>query len=461
METISQEYGQNLSQALVLQQEMTQLRGGMTQIPVFFTLEPDIDFELFKKAIDIEIERNDSLRIHFTKNKKKHTITQHFVSPYKYADVLGKIEMFDLSGKTKEKQDKLLKKLANRPLRYEKFQLLRVVFLRTYDGKTGVFLSVTHLACDAYGVFITVTDLLEVYKALKTDQPLPKPLNPFEKLLAKNLQDMSPEKDEEFKQQLTEYHDQLGPLKSYTGIINKNLPHKAHDGNTLKNVMNIFFRDKSGNLIKKISKETYERWIAFCQENSVTFNSLVLFGLSSYWAKINDCNDICYMNHLACRATISDKYCAGVCMKSSYPRFLFQDEDSVLEALAKIEHMMYMFYRNASRDTRIFDPDKAFNINGYNYYGCAMFSMIGTPYVAPEGWKFDFDIVSQGQAIIPLYLYLIPDLLNGGMKFCFEYMKEYTNELQNESTFNGICTAIEAAIADKTLNFKQIKDSIQ
>ena len=39
----------------------------LTQIPTSITIEGDMDFDVLTKALNIEFERNDSLRLRFTK----------------------------------------------------------------------------------------------------------------------------------------------------------------------------------------------------------------------------------------------------------------------------------------------------------------------------------------------------------------------------------------------------------
>lgn len=431
MDRISKEYRQNNTQSLILNQEKVQLHGGMTQIPMFLTVEPDLDFELFRRVIDIEIERNDALRVFITKNKRKHTLTQHFVGPYHYNEILGEIEQLDFSKDTKENQERYLKKLANRPLRYEKFQLFRVAFIRTFENKTGVFISLSHMVFDAYGVFVTVSDILEVYRSMKEEKPLPKPLASFEELLAKHEKTQTAEKDEESCRFFYDFYDNLGKVNGYSGIIDPRLPHKAHDGNTLKNMLNLFFKDKSAIYSESLPKEKTDRWMDFCRENKISYASFFIFGLSAYWAKINNSNDIVFMNNLACRATVSDKRCAGNAMTITVPRYVLRDEDNVLDSVSNIEKTQFLIYRYAGFDILKLGFEAHYKISGYNYYGSSMFSIIGTPYSVPDGWKIDYEIISQGQAIIPQYLYLLPDLRTGGFKLYNEYMKEYTNDIQS------------------------------
>ena len=54
----------------------------LTQIPTSFTVDADFDFDLLQKAFDIELERNDSLRIRFVSVDKK--LKQYFLPELTY-----------------------------------------------------------------------------------------------------------------------------------------------------------------------------------------------------------------------------------------------------------------------------------------------------------------------------------------------------------------------------------------
>ena len=53
----------------------------LVQVPTSFSVDRDIDFDLLTRAFNIEIERNDSLRLRFVKQDKE--IKQYFLPEYK------------------------------------------------------------------------------------------------------------------------------------------------------------------------------------------------------------------------------------------------------------------------------------------------------------------------------------------------------------------------------------------
>jgi len=461
-------YTNSASQDCLIVQDKFSIHHGMCQIPIFFTVDQEIDIELFKKAINIEIERNDALRDKISTDKKKSFFNQTFVEPYNCEDYNGKFEVYNLSGKTKEEQDKILKKLACTVLDYANFNLIKIAFFnKTFDGKFGIFFAVSHMVCDAWGAFITLTDLLDVYVALKNNTEMPKPLASFEECLAKDIDSQTPEKDEEDLRFMNDYWKSFGIPKRCSGIIDKRLPYKKNEGknagNSGLNQLKSLIFDKSENFFKVFPKSTADKWIKFCEDNKVPFNSLILGGLMAYCAKINNDNDLIIDNICNRRATLADKHSAGCRMSCLFLRLIPNDTDTAEQLLSNITNMENQFFRHSGvsvMKSGIIPMRKDYDINSANYYGNAMLSVIAMPYKAPEGWNCHFDTISTGHYAQPEYIMAVLDL-DGSLKFNVEYQLRRTNKIQVEASVNGIYDAINAIVADKSITFKQIKDSIK
>ena len=150
------------------------------QIPVSIVTEKEIDFDLLKEALNIEIERNDCLRLRFLKKKGKYK--QYFIDEFK----VNNVEV--LSFKTKEEQIQVLTKDAQKPIRHLKGETFRIKFFHYYDGRYGIYLNVCHLCMDASAVFTFFSDLLKIYEHLKDGAPMPKPLGTYKDCIIKELE---------------------------------------------------------------------------------------------------------------------------------------------------------------------------------------------------------------------------------------------------------------------------------
>ena len=129
----------------------------IAQIATSFALEKDIDFDLLTKALNIEIQRNDSLRLKFMKVDKE--IKQYFLPEMKIGSVPKKYF------RTEEDQKAFFEKDAQTPVRFDKGENFRIYFYKNANGTNGVYFNVSHLNMDAMGAVIFYLDLLGVYSA--------------------------------------------------------------------------------------------------------------------------------------------------------------------------------------------------------------------------------------------------------------------------------------------------------
>ena len=89
----------------------------LVQIPISITVDLDLDFELLTKALNIEFERNDALRLRYKKVDKQ--IKQYFLDSFKMSKVPMKYF------RTPEEQKEYLDKDAQKPVRFDKGEIGR------------------------------------------------------------------------------------------------------------------------------------------------------------------------------------------------------------------------------------------------------------------------------------------------------------------------------------------------
>ena len=149
----------------------------ISQIPTSFSVDKDLDFELMTKALNIEFERNDSLRLRFVKADK--TIKQYFLPSFKMSKVPCKYF------RSVEEQQAFFEKDAQTPVRFDKGVNFRIYFYKTANAGNGIYFNVSHLNMDALGSMVFYMDLIGVYKALAKGEELPAPLYSYEEYIQK------------------------------------------------------------------------------------------------------------------------------------------------------------------------------------------------------------------------------------------------------------------------------------
>ena len=113
-----------------------------------------------KKAFNVEIERNDCLRLRFLKDKGE--IKQFFLDEYK----VETIPVLNF-GSEQERID-VLTADARKPIKMLKGETFRVKFFRTEDNRCGVYLNIHHLVMDNAAVSLFLRICLLFMTALKT-----------------------------------------------------------------------------------------------------------------------------------------------------------------------------------------------------------------------------------------------------------------------------------------------------
>ena len=156
------------------------------QIPMSIVTHTPIDFDVLKKALNIEIERNDCMRLRFYKEHGE--FYQYFLDKY----VVDDVPVVTFS--TEEEQQAYLTADARRPIRHLKGEDFRIIFFRSFDGGYGIYINITHLCMDAAAVFVFFSDLLGVYDHLKNGKPMPRPLGEYKKTIRKELAIVADEK---------------------------------------------------------------------------------------------------------------------------------------------------------------------------------------------------------------------------------------------------------------------------
>ena len=100
----------------------------ISQIPTSFAVDIDLDFDLMAKALNIELERNDSLRLRFIKQDKK--LKQYFLPSLK----IGKVPCKYF--RSVAEQEEFFSKDAQTPVRFDKGVNYRIYFYKTANDNS-------------------------------------------------------------------------------------------------------------------------------------------------------------------------------------------------------------------------------------------------------------------------------------------------------------------------------------
>ena len=313
------------------------------QIPMSIVTSTPIDFDVLKKALNIEIERNDCMRLRFYKEHGE--FYQYFLDKY----VVDDVPVVTFS--TEEEQQAYLTADARRPIRHLKGEDFRIIFFRSFDGGYGIYINITHLCMDAAAVFVFFSDLLGVYDHLKNGKPMPRPLGEYKKTIRKELAIVADEKkmkeEEEFYTQF--FLKDGDPL--YAGVHGPELLEKErkrkHDPSLRAPSCFDPIHDKAELARYDVSKEDSDKILAFIQSSGVSPECLVQLAMRLHISKINyRTNDSYFVTLCTRRRTLSEKRSGGTLAEPLPWRIVLPETLTFNEALDKMAELQMTLFRH-------------------------------------------------------------------------------------------------------------------
>lgn len=416
-------------------------------IVVCLYVKQQLDYELIKKAFNIEIERNDCLRLFY--KKKGGKLMQYFAAPY----AVDKIEQVDFTGKGKAEQDAFFSKDASRLVNFRRDELFRIKLIKTYDGRTGIYFAICHLNMDAMSVFLFFNDLLKVYAALRDHTEMPKPFMPFteymerEKQYFRNTEKTA--KDEQFFRDLF----LTGGEPIYCGINGikplEELRKKRGKPGLRSFPLMSPFQDKTKNIKLHINSELSDQIDRYCADNNTAPLYVIQLAMRTYLSKINNAaEDILYVTVCNRRATLADKNTSGSLADGVIVRSVIEAGTKFNDAVTRTGEALAQSFRHANYDsiksialltglykTRLFD----------NYYSL-LFSYI--PVIAPEGWDIDAEWISNGRFPLHIYIIIVKNPNSGGYDIYYEHRTKILKEVHIRALHDGMTEIIKMGLGN-------------
>ena len=431
----------------------------VTQIPETMMFKNDIDFAVMEKAVNIEIERNDCLRLRFFKEKK--VIKQYFLDEYRVEGIPV------LEFKTDEERQATLTADAQKPIRMLKGETFRIKFFRMTDGRCGVFLNVHHLVMDNMAVFLFFADLLKVYDHLKNGADMPKPLGSFETIIKKELAYVAnPENLKKEEEAYREFMSKDGePL--YLGVEG---PRHLEAERIKKKNPNIKapslfdpINDKAELTKHSVPYEESQKIFEFMQENGVGGECLVQLAMRLHVSKINNRHNNTYFIVLCPRRrTLSEKRAGGNLAVPLPWRVTLPEDISFRDALKKMsevqfwayKHMDYPYleYRKLQREM--------FNYSAAAGASTMMFSWFPLESGTMSNWDYQFEGYSLGRYIMVIYSFAMKDTATGCLKLTCMHRTKYVTVDEAEALHKGTEKALLLGIENPDMTLGEIMDKM-
>lgn len=431
----------------------------VTQIPDSIIVSQKIDFDVMTEAFNIEIERNDCLRLVFFKQNGK--IMQYFRDPYR----IGSVPVYNF--KSDEEREKVLTADAQKPIKMLKGEIFRLKYFTTYDGRYGVYINIHHLVMDNAAVFAFFNDLFAVYDHLKNGKPMPKPLGSYEDRIKRELAYVEDKSNlEKEKAAYTEYITRNGePL--YLGVEGSKLleAERKKKKDPSINAPSLFdpIHDKAELTKTTFSPELSEKFFAFCENNNVSPECLVQLALRMHLSKINNGHlDTYFICLCTRRRTLVEKRSGGTVTAPLPWRVHLEEDDTFMSALDKMadaqvwafRHMDYPYleYRDLQREL--------FNYSAAAGSSTMMFSWMPINEKSINGWEYEYVGYGLGRYIMVLYTFAMKDAHTGCLKISCLHRTKFVSVEDIKALQNGTKRALEIGLENPDISVKELLEKM-
>lgn len=431
----------------------------VTQIPESIIVKKDIDFDVMEKAFNIEIERNDCLRLRFFKEKGR--IKQYFLNEYSVRNIPV------LNFKSEQERIDFLTEDARKPIKMLKGEIFRVKFFRTHDNRCGVYINVHHLVMDNAAVFTFFADLFAVYDSLKDGTDMPKPLGKYEDIIKKELAYASdPENFKREEQAYREFMEKDGePL--YLGVEGPKFleAERIKKKNPDIKAPSLFdpIHDKAELTKYSIPYEESQKIFEFMKENGVSGECLVQLAMRLHVSKINNRhNDTYFIVLCPRRKTVSEKRAGGTLAAPLPQRIVLPENTTFREALEKMAEVQFWAFRHMDYPYLEY---RALQQKMYNYPAAAgastmMFSWFPLEAGSMNKWEYEFEGYSLGRYIMVLYTFAMKDFHSGCLKLSCMHRTKFVSVEDINAFHKGTANALKLGVENPDMTLGEIMDRI-
>ena len=401
-------------------------------LSIVASLKADLDFDLLKKCIQMEIKRYGCMRVQFTKPDKNGEILQYIVKDKEYD-----IPLKDLSMLTMDDANKTMQSWAYNTIDGDDVPMFEIFLMKLPEGYNGFFLHMDHRLIDSCGVTVLTNDIMSLYTHFRFDAPAPDDLADYETVLQNDLRKASNEKrflkDKKFWDEMLDkwgepvYSDIAGPATLEASRQKHNNPKLNSADIELKN---LFVEVKDYKLEAAAAKQLFD----FCQNHQLSMTNLLLLGIRTYLSKENNGQeDISIQNFISRRST-HDEWTSGGSRTIMFPcRTVISPDTEFLDAAYEIQNMQNQIYMHSN-----YDPDLIYEEIARRYgtpknttYESCYLTYQPLPVKMENPYLKDIPLYckwfANGAATKKMYL-TVSHTEDGGMNFSYHYQVAELNE---------------------------------
>lgn len=430
-----------------------------TQIPLAIAFEEELDLSILARAVNVEIERNDCLRLRIFRDGLK--VKQYFLDEYKLDKILYK------EFSSKEEQVSYFDGVASSKLDVFGGETFRIIFFRTFENKYGIFITVSHMMMDFVAVFMFFKDLIAVYDSLKNGTPMPKPLAKYEDIIKKEQDDpVLEERIARDAKELDEWmaKDRIPFYNAVNGTRVLDLQRKLlHNKDMTMPHIYLPVLDSTHFIKCHLSDEDSKKISDFIKENNLSAEWVIQLGFRIYFSKLNrHTNDTLFWVLCPRRRTVKEKRCGGTLASPMPWREIIDDNSSFIDTVRQLSESQIFLFRHSDvpfTEVRQMERDR-YGLSLMQTANSMMFSYLPAGENAFGDRKYDFSAYNFGHYVMPLYTLAMQEASSGRYVFSYIHRTFLTKDEEVLSFHDGVVRAILAGVSEPDKTIGEILEEI-
>ena len=401
-------------------------------LSVIASLKTEIDFDLLKKCIGLEMDRYGCMRIRFTKADKDGNVQQYLVSKEE-----KDIPLKDLSDMTLNEADSVMQEWAYRTFDGDDISLCEVFMMKLPEGFNGFFIHIDHRLIDSCGIFVMINDIMALYTHYKFGTDFPEDLVDYEEMLKQDLKKASNEKrisraKEFWEDMLDKWGEPLYSDIRGGEVLEKSRKKHRNPGLRAADIerKELFVAVKDYKLDAAPTKELFD----FCLNNNLSITNLLLLGLRTYLSKQNGGQeDITVENFIARRSSRND-WMSGGSRTIMFPcRTVIDGKTNFVSAAYEVQTMQNKVYMHSTYDPELIRDEirKRYRTPAHTTYESCYFTYQPMPVKLENPLLKDIPIhtkwFANGAATKKMYL-TVSHTEDGGLNFSYHYQTAHLTE---------------------------------
>ncbi|MBR5428385.1 MAG: hypothetical protein IK118_08545 [Clostridia bacterium] len=428
----------------------------VTNVPVSLATSRKLDFGLLAKALNIEITRNDCLRLRFAKQGGK--MMQYFLDK----NPIEKVRVLHFP--TVQAQEEFFEADAAKAIRPLK-ETFRVYFFTDSENRYGVYLNACHLIMDAFAASVFFRDLFAVYDALVSGSEMPAPLARFEGHLPKEYEYLESEPYKKDREYFDAFHRGMGCPPFYAGVHGPAMLEKQRRRKPDLTVPVAFdpIHDKAESAHLCTDEETTKLILGWCEKNKVAPEILMQTGYKIHAAALNYRTDDTMMMTLCSRRITAKEKNMGGCMaqvlqmRTKLPTSLTFEETVKRVSAQRSSHFRHMNfpYIDALEMER-----KIYHFSQAQGPALMMYTWLPLDALAKEfgADNPEFRFYNPGRYIMPLYTFTFRSLDGKRLECLYMYRTNLICRADIEALHEGCFRILRYALAHPETTVEELFD---